>query len=139
MEIAPATIAQVRLGATGKSVTVEDDVGDIARRIKEIDPALSLHWSDPGQHFYVMEDCKDGKPRMVLTCNELDNRLIDRLRMLASPDHDYIAEVDRLDDAAQRAKDHAFHEQTGEIGERLAHAVRKDLQAKNKIILPRGV
>ena len=45
-----------------------------------------------------------------------------------------------MDDAAERSKKRAFQERVGEIGERLHHALRKDLgYDKDRIWLPRGV
>jgi len=136
VEIQPASIAQVRLGKTGGTITVEDDVGDVARQIKDLDPSLSLHWSPEGEHFIVVEACQDGKNRVMLTTNELDSRVVERLRYISSPDYDYVKDMDRLDDAAKREADHKFHLETGEAAEHMAHALRKDLQYGGKIFLP---
>jgi tRNA threonylcarbamoyladenosine modification (KEOPS) complex Cgi121 subunit len=139
VEIQPATLAQVRAGRDGRRIVVEDDVLNIASRLKQIDPCLSLHWNEKGEHFVVVETSEDGDERLVLTALQLDERVLERVGRIASPSYDYAREVDRLDAQAEREKDHRFHEQTGEVAERLAHALRQDLQAKNKIILPRGV
>lgn len=139
MEIQPATLAQVRAGRGARTIIIEEDVLDVAARLKQIDPQLSLHWNETGGYFSVVETGQDGRERLVLSAQELDDRVIQRVQQIAHPSYNYGLELDRMDDRADREKDHRFHEQTGEIGERLAHALRTDLQAKNKIILPRGV
>jgi hypothetical protein len=74
----------------------------------------------------------------VLTAQELDQRIPERLRRLRSPDYDYGAEVDRLDAQAERDEAHYFAEEVGERGERLFHAMRKDLEVKSRVYLPAG-
>lgn len=139
MEIVPATLAQVRAGRDGRRILIEDDVLDVATQLKAIDDSLSLHWNENGSYFFVVHTDEKGTENLVLTARELDNRVVDRATQIGSAGYDYLAEVDRLDKQAERDADHRFSEQTGEVGERLAHALRQDLQAKNKIILPRGI
>jgi hypothetical protein len=139
VRIEPATLAQVRAGRDGRRCLVEEDVLNIAGRIRQIDPSLSLHWNEAGEYFQVIESDRTGRERLVLTARQLDDRILKRLELIAHPSYNYADELDRQDDQANREKDHRFHEQTGEVGERLAHAVRQDIQAKNKIILPRGL
>jgi hypothetical protein len=59
------------------------------------------------------------------------------MEQIANPSYDFMAEVEAMDRQAEKDKDHAFHEETGEIAEELAHAVRKDLGATNKVFVPR--
>ncbi len=126
------------MGRDGRRITIEEDVGNVAKRIKEINPRLGLQWNERGEFFTVVED--DGKTeRLVLTAQECDERIVKRVEEIASPGYDYLGEIDRMDAQAEKDKDHRFHEQTGEIGERLAHALRKDLQAKNKAFVTRNV
>lgn len=139
MEIQPASIAQVRARDTGGIFTVDEDVGHIAAQIREVDPSLSLHWSEGGGHFEVRELCADGKDRLVLTCNELDGRVVERLRQIRHPSYDYMAEIDRLDRQADRDKEHASSERIGEVGEKLAYALRKDLLHTGKAFIPKDL
>lgn len=139
MELAPATLAQVRAGRDGRRVLVEEDVLNIAGRLARIDPSLSLLWNEDGEYFVVVETDQAGRERLVLTARELDDRVLKRVELIMHPSYRYADELDAMDDRAEREKDHRFSEQTGEVAERLAHALRQDLQAKNKIILPRGV
>jgi hypothetical protein len=137
IQIQPASMDQVRQGQK-RRITVSDDVGSVVRQIQEIDSRLGVIWDDDGEFFAVVE--QDGpRQRLVLTAQELDHRVLNRLREIASPDYDYVAEIDRMDREADKESDHRFSEETGEIGEYLAHCVRKDIQAQNKIIVPRGV
>ncbi len=142
MEIEPATLAQVAMGRDGKMHEVDDDVGGIALRLKEIDDSLRLRWNEFGGFFviYQMLDTAEGLlEKLVLTAQELDGRIIKRVEQITHPSYDFVAEMDRMDEQAQKDKDHAFHEQTGEVAERMAHAVRKDLEAQNKAFVPKDV
>jgi hypothetical protein len=136
MDLQPASIAQVRQGNGGR-ITVEADVGSVVRQIREVDPRLGVTWDEAGEFFRVVE--QDGlKQRTVLTAQELDHRVLARIRELASEDYDYVAEVDRIDREADRESDRRFSEETGEIAEYLAHCVRKDLGAtyKGRVFVP---
>jgi len=130
MQLQPASIAQVRQGKK-RRITVEADVGSVVAQIREIDPRLGVIWDDDGEFFAVVE--QDGpKQRTVLTALELDHRVLERIRELASPDYDYVAEMDRIDAEADRRKEQRFREEVGENAEVMAHALRKDLGAKYK-------
>ncbi len=135
MEVQPATLAQVRAGRDGRRVIVEEDVGDIARQIHEIDHRLGVQWNEKGEFFMVIE--QDGlRERLVLTAQELDGRVVERVRRIADPAYDFVGEIDQMDQQAQREKDSRFREETGLVGERLAHAVRKDLGYQGKVFVP---
>lgn len=138
MDIPAATIDQVRLGRDGRKVTITDDVGNIAAKLKAISPKLGLQWNERGEFFAVVEH--DGpRERLVTTALELDDRLVKRIELLASPTHDYGKELERIDLQVDRDHDHRFAERSGEISERLAFHVRKDVEAKNRVFLPKGV
>ncbi len=131
-------MAQVRRGKDGKLVLIEDDVLAVARGLLDIDPKLRLRYSEEG-HYFVVYWLDGNRERMVLTSTELTPAILDRVRYIQSSSYDFMAEVDRMDAQAEKDEAHRFHEETGVIGEQLAHAVRKDLQSKSKIIIPRGV
>ena len=143
MEIEPATIAQVRAGRDGRVLTVEEDVFEVAGRLKEIDDSLYLRWNERGEYFVVYQLIgkleEGGTEQLVLTAKELTPAILARVEEIVHPSYDFVAEMDKMDKQAEKDKEHRFHEQTGEAAERMAHAVRKDIQAKNKIILPKGV
>ena len=140
MEIKHASIAQVLAGRNGRQIAVENDVGEIARQIKEIDPSLSLHFNEFGEYYVVVETLQSGKESRVTTVphDGLDSRLLEELRRISKV-KDFAAEIEEMDRRADREKDYRFEQKIGEAGERMAHAIRKDVQAKNKIILPKGI
>lgn len=139
MDIEHASLACVQRGIKGELITIEDDVLDVARRLKEIHPSLHVYWNEQGEYFVIYELCDDGRERVVTTVKELDPRLIAHFEQLASESWNVVAEIDRMDAQADRDKEHAFAERVGEIGERLHHALRKDYEVRDRIYLPSGV
>ena len=138
MEIQPASLAQVRAGRDGRSILIEDDVANIAGRLKTIDDSLRLRWNERGEYFVVYQQLgRDEK--LVLTAQQLDERILHRVQQITHPSYDFVGEIDRMDKQAQKDADHRFSEQTGEIAEELAHAVRKDLGATNKAFIQKEV
>lgn len=139
MEINPATIDQVKRAKDGRMVQIDDDVANVARDLREIDPHLRLRYSEAGEAFIVYfkrDQDEEGDGYLVLSATECDQRIVKRVREIASEGYDYAAELDRIDREAKRKQEHAFEEKIGEQGERLAHAVGKDLGHKPKIYVP---
>lgn len=134
MEIQHATLSQVRTGRNGTRVLIEQDVQDVVQRLKELDPNLRVHWNEYGEYFVISELLPDGSESLVTTVQDLNPVLVDYVRKLANKD--YAAELDRLDREADRQADHERSEKVGEIGERAAHALRKDLSVQNRIYVP---
>lgn len=139
MEIPRATLAQVRTGRDGRRVLIDNDVLDIARQIAEIDPCLHVSWNERGEYFAVYEVSPDGSEHLVTTTTELTPQLVELLRMIGSRRDLFAADVAAQDRQAERDAEHAFHERVGPVAERLAHALRKDLQAKNRAFVPGGM
>jgi hypothetical protein len=136
VDIENATLAQVQRGIGGELILIEDDVLDVVRRLKEIHPSLNVWYNEQQGYFVIYELCDDGRERVVTTVRELDARLISHFEMLASESWNAVAEMDRMDDQADRDKKYRFAERVGEIGERLHHALRRDYEAKDRIYLP---
>ncbi len=131
-------MAQVRRARGGSWVEVDDDVGGVARDLREIDPGLCLRFSEVGEYFAIYHD--DGqRESLVLTTKELDARVVERVRRIDSRDYDYARELDKQDALAEKDRAHENREKVGPIAERLAHAIRKDTDHKGKVFLPRGV
>ena len=143
MDINHADLIQVQRAIGGKYdgclVAIEDDVLDVARRLKEIHPSLHVYFNEVGGYFVIYEMCEDGTERLVTTVKELDGKLIKYFEMLNSESWDAVAEMERMDETAERNRKAAFAERVGEIGERLHHALRKDYEVKDRITLPRGI
>lgn len=140
MEIQRANLSQVRAGRGGRleEIRVGDDVLDIARQLQEVSPALRLRFNERGGYFVVYEIAKDGSEKLVTTCQELDQRLVEHVRRIGSAGWRVGAEMDRAEEDRKRREDHEWRERVGPLAERLAFAVRKDLEAKNKIFVPGG-
>lgn len=120
-------------------VSIDGDLLDIIGQIKDLDPRLSVQWSVQGEYFQILERMPDGHDEMVFTTLALDQQVLDRLRLIASVDYDYVKELDRVDAQVDRDADHRFGEQAGEAGERLAHALRRDVQHKGKAFIGKEV
>jgi hypothetical protein len=133
-----ATLTQVREGRGGRMVEIEEDVLDICRRIQEIEPSLGVDYNEDGQYFRIYQLIR-GEKHTVTTTTELTSELVERIRRLAHPSYDFAGELERLDDEGTRQRRQAFREKVGEVGEELYHAMRKDLQVKDRIWLPRGI
>jgi hypothetical protein len=61
---------------------------------------------------------------------ELDHRVLRDARKYTNPNYDLAAELEALEDKRDREFEHEQRERTGEVAERLAHAVRTDLGEK---------
>lgn len=125
MELQAATLAQMQRARGGRYVLIEEDVGSVVAQIQEIDATLRVRYSEAGGFFVVYQVTDDGE-KLVTTAQELDGRLVQRLQEIAHPEYDYVAELEAKEDAADRARDERFSEQVGEIGERMAWAMRRD-------------
>lgn len=129
MEIRPASLAQVQRSKDGRMVAIDNDVQNVANDLHEIDPKLRLRFSEAGGYFvvYFCEDGIEGNGQLVLTAQDLDQRIVERIRRISSADYDYAAELEKADD--QKARDDAWQwsEWAGETGEKLAHTLRKEL------------
>jgi hypothetical protein len=134
-----ASIEQVRAGKNGRLVRIDDDIFDIAKRLREIHPSLGLDWNDTAGYFRVTQALHDGSKHVVLTCRELTPALVDRVRKITHHDYDVADELDRMDREYDKDRESRLTEQTGEMGERLHQALRKDMGFKPRVFLPRGV
>lgn len=143
MEIAPASVDQLVQSASGRWIAIDADVGSVAVQIKEIAVDrgidLRLRCSEVTGVFKVVQVIDD-EEQLVTTAQELDGRLVERVRQVTSPSYDLAGELDKIDDAADRQFWGDQREKVEEVGERLAHAIRKDLgEERKQVVLPRGV
>jgi hypothetical protein len=132
-----ASLAQVKASTKGRFVAIDSDVMDVAIRIREVDPCLSVDYGEDAGLFRIRELCADGRYRNVCWVRELTPDLPDYLQRILKTD--YVKDMERRDAQAQRDSDHRIHEIVGPIGERLAHAVRKDLGVKSRAFVPKGI
>ena len=139
MEIPNASLAMVKTGQDGRQYTIETDVLDIVKQIKEIDPRLNVKYNELAGYFVITEMCLDGVERRVTTTTALDQRVLEHLRKIGSDSWDVGRELDRADARFKATKDDEFNETMGENAEHLAHALRKDLGVQNRIVVPGGI
>lgn len=142
-EINPATLDQVQRGRGGKMVTIESDVANVAADLKRIDPRLCLRWSEAGEYFVVYGRepwMEEGHGWLVGTFQELDQRIVKSIEETywkhRQPGYSLGEELNEQHDEATARQEEAFSEQTQEMAERLAHAIRKDLNMKGRIFIP---
>lgn len=149
IEIQPASVAQVhRALRTGRLVGIGDDVQNIAADLRAIRDTLKLEY-DPGEDVWIVRDTvtkPDGstEDKLVTTwdCDrngQLDQRLVQLVRQIASPDYNLAAELDKADRAADRERARQFREKVGPAAERLRHALRKDLGVKSRAFVPEAI
>lgn len=129
-EIQAATVEQVRQGANGKIHVIESDAGSLVIRMRALDPHLHLRYSEAGDYYVVYYE-KDGKTELVATYQECDDRIVKDLERIAwenrQPGYSFADELEKADRKADADFNHKQRESVGEGGERLAHALRKDL------------
>ena len=137
IEIEPASINQFRK-SLGGFVEIDNDVGSIAQRLKDIDSRLCLRANLETGVFVVYAKENDDE-YLVSTYAELDGRVVREAERYASEKYDYVAHMEEIDAAADREKKHREAEVFGEIGEQLGHAVRKDLgYDKDRVFISDG-
>jgi hypothetical protein len=133
--ILPASAAQWRRSSPVTRVPVTDDVHGVVRDLQAIERCLQVEY-DTAEGFYVVLR-KDGPQEdLVLTAQQLDPRVVKRVREIDRPEYDFTAEVDALDDAAEKARADDFREEMGGKHEKLAHAIRKDTGDTSRIVVP---
>lgn len=122
------------LRRTGSAVVeVPADVLDIGRRIQQGDelwrgdPNMELLYDDMQDVYVIVAHDSTGHPYVVLERPYCDQRLLEELTM-SDWQNGSRALIERLvkqENAAQKAKDDAWSDMAGEIGEKLAWAVKR--------------
>lgn len=135
MELEPtaASFDQVRTTPSGEMVEIEADVLDIVKQIREIHPDLRVRYSEAGDYFVVYQILQENgheKLQLVTTAQELDGRLVTRIRKVTSPQYDLAKELEENEAALMKQHRHEQREKIGEVSERLMHALRKDMNAQ---------
>ena len=133
-EIQAATAAQVYEGRGGKVHIIERDVAGVAEGLKRLDERLHLRYSEKGD-FYVVY-CREpheeeGTGHLVGTYQECDQRIVKDIEQTMwkwrQPGFSFGMELEKQHDEAEARADREWSEKFGETAERLAHAIRKDL------------
>lgn len=126
MEIRPAHVEQVHRAKGGRMVAITADVGGVAQQLKDIDPGLHLRYAEGGDYFVVYHE-SNGQEYLVLTAQDCDARIVRRVQQIASTAYDFVKEIEREQQAKDKAGEERMREEVAEKGERLAHAMRADL------------
>jgi hypothetical protein len=144
MIIDSAALPSVQRGRRGTVVFVDDDALGVAKELEEMKfpegyGKLRLAWNEFRESFVVIQVKDDGSEHIVTAAKQADGRLIDRVRRITHPSYNFAQELETIDAQADKERDWLFSQRVGDLAERLAHAVRKDTQAKNRIFLPDGI
>jgi len=141
MELQPATLSQFLEGQDGRMYEIPADVGMVVQDLRAIDPTFRVRFSERGGYFVVYQHIvqPDGRvvDHLVLTAVELDQRVVNRVREIASPDYDLVADSERRRARHERERRDALGARIRAEGDRTAFAVRKDLGLdKARIFVP---
>lgn len=139
--IQPVALQQVVEGFDGRMILVDDDVANVARDLRAIDPALELRYSERHGHFVVVQIIdQDGRrgEHLVTTAEECDQRIVERVRQIADERYDLAAELARVQAQGERDSkaNGPLAEAVDENVDRLLHAIRRDLRVQNRIYVP---
>lgn len=129
IDIEPASYQQV-VAAGSDWVVIDDDLGGIAKELRELDSRLHLRYN-VGQGFYAIYAKEKGEEYLVGTYKSLDRRVTERIRYIMSGSYDFVAEGEKAEDKREKEFKAKMNEVHGEGAERLAHALRRDLGLNN--------
>lgn len=163
-EVKGAHIDRVADAVNDRLVQIDPDpegVADVRRAaadLRALDEGLKVRLSERQECFIVFHERHDGCPHngsddqyLVTSVDAyqtsagtwagLDQRVVERLRRIDPSKGDY-GYAERLERNARERRVRAEKERLerlGDPGERLKHAIRKDVGYKGRIFLPRGV
>lgn len=147
--LSPARLDQI-LETQNRQVIVDADSCSVVKDLKAIDKTLGVRFVDgPEPFFAVYQEIihPDGREEQHLvttaqaymtsfgTYSGLDNRLVERIRRITHSSYDFVAEAEKKkrehDATARKERENMY----GEMGEKAAHALRKDLGVKTKAFI----
>ena len=137
VEIEPADTSQV-VKAGEHWIEIQADLGGIAKELKEIDDRLHLRFN-PTQEFYAIYAKEKGTEYLVSTFKSLDRRVTERIRKVMSSDYDYVKELDRVQEKKDKEFEYKQSQKVQENAEKLAWALRKDFEVKDRIYVSRDI
>ena len=154
MNVEPAHVDQVRAASDGRMVLIDSDVCGVAADLRAIDPGLKVRFAEGGNppFFAVYHESYapngDLTQQLVLTQKAhlthagtwagLDQSIVDRVREIDSQGrsgYDFVAELEKQNSRARKAERDAFRERMGDVGQRAAHAARKDLGSTSRAFI----
>lgn len=115
-------------------VEISRDVQGVADALHRIDHRLRLRFSEPGQYFVVYlkpDEWEEGDGYSVTTALDLDHRLVERVEKVyyecKQPGYSLADNLEKQEVAKKKQLDHEFTESHGDMYEKLAFAMRKEL------------
>jgi hypothetical protein len=84
IDIDPVSVAQARRSRTGRMVAINDDVVNVARDLRDIDPRFRLFYNED-ERVFVVELHEEGVEHLVGVYRELDQRIVARARRFTRP------------------------------------------------------
>jgi hypothetical protein len=127
-------------------VTLEDDVLSIVRQVRELyGNRVSIELDENHGMYHFVEHGEDHTDRLIFSTPELDYPAFVRLQQSDSQGRIYQDPYDaaeRAQDELNAEKDRVFGEQVKEVGEELAHALRKEGMAPyfpTPVAIPREI
>jgi len=154
--VEPANIDQIITARDGRWVAIDRDVGSIAQQLREFDPSLRVRLNERAGIWAIFHhnELPDGSTRddLVTTCQAhqgptgawlgLDQRIVDRLRFIASDQYDFLKDLEATNEKATREHEERNRERLLDFGERGFHAARIDLGLHSRPVTvkekPRG-
>ena len=131
VEITPLPFDRAMKLRNGKRVAITADVGDIAKQLREINPDLKLFYNSQAAAYCVelhtTESNGSVTEHLVGAYDEIDARVLTRIRQVMHPDYDLEAEIAKSEAAADRAQEQKMAEALGDAGEKMGFALQKDL------------
>lgn len=117
---------------------VESDVFDICERIKEIDKSLTVYLMPEAskKRFSIVELCADGVERFVFNTDELDARVLEKLRYLLRVP--FIKRLDAAEKLEAKAEEDARNRKLDDLYENMGAPMLRDLERCGFIQRPRS-
>lgn len=129
-------------------VQISADASTVAADLERIDKGLRVRFAENGNppFWAVYHESEDGRvTHLVLTAQAhqtisgtwagLDHRIVERIEQIdpmGRGHYDYAADLERATLDAHAHRRDGFKEKMGDVAERTAHAVRKDLGERYK-------
>lgn len=156
MDVAPARVDQIRKTQDGDWMVIPAEVGTVAADLKRLDKGLKVRFSKSGECWAVFHEHHDDCPHngtvgpggkyLVKSVQAyqsrsgiwtgLDSRVVTELQKVdPRGGYDFVAEVERQNEAALKRKRDELSERMGPLGEQAAHAARKDLGWKSRAFI----
>lgn len=167
MHVQPAKLDQVKRGRDGRMHVIDADAGGVAEGLRRIDPGFQVRFAEAGNPPYFVvfyqhcaahrdhdvscADCREGRATdLVLTQQAYQNAfgvweglhegVVHRVQMIdprGRGGYDYAREVERQNREADVSRRRNVRERIEEHGDKLAHALRRDLHLdKARVFVP---